>query len=295
MTDEQLVARIKAGVDVSDNMAQLYIQFKPYLNKMANKYSAYAEYDDLMQEGYFGLNDAVEHYKEGMGSVFNYATYWIRNSMVRYIKESGSLIRIPSNMRDEIKKYRKFVADFEAYNGREPTDKEAGYYLMKSEEDIRFLKKSHCMNNMQSLDMPVTDEGEAKLYEVIPGEDDVEDAVLDRMNREQMKQDIWECVDNLPGKQPEILHLMYEQGMTGKSIGEGMRMTEGAVYQQSLSAYRALRRGKNRRMLLPYCNEYVACHAYDSGNEWDSITERLAMYELETERRSGRDTNLILK
>ena len=46
MTDEQLVARIKAGVDVSDNMAQLYIQFKPYLNKMANKYSAYAEYDD---------------------------------------------------------------------------------------------------------------------------------------------------------------------------------------------------------------------------------------------------------
>ena len=232
-----------------------------------------------MQEGYFGLNDAVEHYKEGMGSVFNYATYWIRNSMVRYIKGSGSLIRIPSNMRDEIKKYRKFVADFEAYNGREPTDKEAGYYLMKSEEDIRFLKKSHCMNNMQSLDMPVTDEGEAKLYEVIPGEDDVEDAVLDRMNREQMKQDIWECVDNLKGKQPEILHMVYEHGMTRKDIGEKIGMTEKNVHQQYANACRELRKGKNRETLLPYYNEYVACHAYKAGNEWDSITERLAIFE----------------
>lgn len=279
MTNEQLVANIKAGINISDNIIQLYNQLKPFISKMAKKYSGYAEYEDLMQEAYFGLMDAVERYKEGMGSVFNYATYWIRNSMVNYIQNNASLVRIPPNTYDDIKKYKEFVADFEAYNNRKPSDREAAYYLMKNEKDICFLKKSLAINNMQSMEAIIYDDDETELQEVVAGEEDVEGEVLDRLDKAQMKQELWECVDNLKGKQPEILHMVYEHGMTRKDIGEKIGMTEKNVHQQYANACRELRKGKNRETLLPYYNEYVACHAYKDGNEWDSITERLAIFE----------------
>ncbi len=47
--------------------SQLWQQTKAYIYKVAKRYSGYAEMDDLMQEGYLGLNAAVEHYKPDQG------------------------------------------------------------------------------------------------------------------------------------------------------------------------------------------------------------------------------------
>ena len=62
MTNEQLVARIQAGENTAENMLQLWQQTKAFVAKLAKKYKGYAEFDDLMQEGYLGLNEAVNHY-----------------------------------------------------------------------------------------------------------------------------------------------------------------------------------------------------------------------------------------
>ena len=62
MDNEQLVARIRAGVDTADNMLILYEQNHGFIHKMALKYSGYAEIEDLKQEAYIGLCAAVEHY-----------------------------------------------------------------------------------------------------------------------------------------------------------------------------------------------------------------------------------------
>lgn len=36
--------------------------------------------DDLMQEGYLGLNAAVEHYKPDQGTKFiSYLSFWLKN------------------------------------------------------------------------------------------------------------------------------------------------------------------------------------------------------------------------
>ena len=54
MDNEQLVARIRAGVDTADNMLILYEQNHGFIHKMALKYSGYAEIEDLKQEAYIG-------------------------------------------------------------------------------------------------------------------------------------------------------------------------------------------------------------------------------------------------
>ncbi len=47
MTNEQLAARIRAGEDVGENMAQLYDQVKDFIRSVAWKYKGLGELEDL--------------------------------------------------------------------------------------------------------------------------------------------------------------------------------------------------------------------------------------------------------
>lgn len=67
MTNEQLVIRVKAGEDTAGNMLKLWQQNKGFIAKMAKKYQGYAEMDDLMQEGYIALCEAVRQYDPEQG------------------------------------------------------------------------------------------------------------------------------------------------------------------------------------------------------------------------------------
>ena len=95
MTNEQLVICIQAGEEVADHMAQLWQQNQGIIGKLAEKYSHLAEEEDLKQEGYFGLWEAARRYNPKEGAKFiTYASHWIRQKMVRYIHNNGT-VRIP--------------------------------------------------------------------------------------------------------------------------------------------------------------------------------------------------------
>lgn len=70
MENEELVARIKAGIDTADNMLALWEQNRGMIGKLARRYSAYADIEDLQQEGYLALYDAIDGFKpdKGLGS-----------------------------------------------------------------------------------------------------------------------------------------------------------------------------------------------------------------------------------
>ncbi|WP_416810387.1 sigma factor, partial [Dorea formicigenerans] len=73
------------------------------------KYTGYAEFDDLVQEGYLGLYEAVNHYDTARGIPFiNYASYWITHRIRRYI-ERNSTIRVSFEMYQLTAKYRRIV------------------------------------------------------------------------------------------------------------------------------------------------------------------------------------------
>ena len=60
--NEELVRQIQAGINVSSNLEQLYLKNRPFIYNTARKYSKQAEIDDLMQEGYLGLQKAASMY-----------------------------------------------------------------------------------------------------------------------------------------------------------------------------------------------------------------------------------------
>ena len=101
MSNEQIVVRIQAGENTADNMLKLWQQTESFIAKLAMSYQGYAELEDLKQEGYIGLCEAVRQYDSDKGVPFiNYAAFWIRQVMRRYIDNCCSVVRLPVHVRD---------------------------------------------------------------------------------------------------------------------------------------------------------------------------------------------------
>ena len=159
MTNEQLAARIRAGEDVAGNMDQLYDQVKDFIHSVAWKYKGLGELEDLEQEGFLALYDAIDHYEADQGVRFlSYAEYWIRQRMQRYLQMNSSCLRLPVNRQEAISRYKRFCSSFRLEHGREPSEAEISCELRLSVDQVRKVQQDDYMNHVRRLDAPVQDE-----------------------------------------------------------------------------------------------------------------------------------------
>ena len=281
MTNEQLVIHIKAGEDVSGNMAQLWEQTRRFIHTIAARYQGQAEIEDLEQEGYLALCDAVDGYNPAAGFLFlTYARHRIRQRMVRYIQNNGS-IRVPVHEWERVQKYKKLESAFLVQIGRKPSEDEMAYYMNITLKQVRSLKEVLRMGQMESLDKCFLDDGESTVGDMIPGQEDV--AVLDVMDAGELQAVLWSEVDTLPDEQPEVIRARFQRGETLRATGERIGVTIERVRQIESKALRELRKPSHSRKLQPFLPEAIGSRAY-SGNgveafnrTWTSSTERIAM------------------
>ena len=285
MTNEQLVLLIKDGVDVSGNMLLLWQQNRGFIAKIASGYKGYEELEDLNQQGYIGLCNAVDGYRAEEGVPFiNYAAFWIRQSIGRYIEESGSVVRLPAHECQRQQKYKKLMYDFEAQTGRKPEKWEICRCMGISLKALENMEYSARMGKVGSLDVCLDDDGGATAGEMVPGPDDVEREVLDRIEMEEFKTVLWEMVDSLPDKQPLVLRSIFQNERTLKQTGEAIGVNAERTRRIRDEALRTLRRSERLTAFIP---EVIECLAYrhNGVNEfcrtWMSSTElaALKMYE----------------
>lgn len=86
---------------------------------------------DLCQEGYFGLEKAVEKYDYRMGFRFStMAHQWIRQRVVRAIEDQSRTIRLPVNKYNEQTKILRASERFEQSLGRSPSWYEVAVVMM---------------------------------------------------------------------------------------------------------------------------------------------------------------------
>lgn len=133
MTNEQFAIRVQMGENVAENMLQLWEQTRAFIQQQARRYQSKAEKEDLEQEGFIGLCQAVDNYDPSQNVQFlTYAAFWIKQAMVRYIQNNCSTIRISTGRRDNIRKYQEAVNTFEKEYGRKPTETEISYFLKQT-------------------------------------------------------------------------------------------------------------------------------------------------------------------
>ncbi len=178
ISNEQLVARIQAGEDTANNMLALWQQSIGIIAKMAMKYQGCAELDDLKQEGYLGLCEAVRQYDPDQGALFiTYAAFWIRQAMRRYIDNYGSVVRIPVHAREWIQKYSKAVREYKQYYGTEPPERALCALLGVSREKLHTIQKDAGMGQIDSLRSPTVGIPIADTVKII-GQNTIESSVV---------------------------------------------------------------------------------------------------------------------
>ena len=289
MTNEQLAVRIRAGENVGDNMAILYDQVKDFIHAMAYKYHGQGELEDLEQEGFLSLYDAIDHYEADQGVKFlTYASHWIRQRMQKYIQNTGSPLRLSAGRQKAIRKYRKFCTEFQTEQGRKPTEAELCRSLWLTLEQLREIQYDACMTAVKSLDAPIKGaEGEedTTLGELAASATDPCEELLDRLEQEELCSILWQCVDGLPGKQPDVIRSRYKDNMTMKQCGQFCGISEAEVRKQQLKALRSLRSGENAKKLRPFLpgdawiySGALIGNGVDHFNQtWTSSTERVAL------------------
>lgn len=199
---------------------------------------------DLVQEGSLGLIKAAEKFDYSKNFKFStYATWWIKQTIIRAISNHSRTIRIPVHMTDKIRKYKKTYTSLTFELGREPTDEELAKQLGLSIKQLASIKKS-IIKEPISLETPVTED--LNIGDYIEDKSYRSPEVQTKNN--VLKGSIADLLSTLPEREKKIV--CYRFGINGETprtleqLGEIMGYSKERIRQLEDSALTKIRQKK---------------------------------------------------
>lgn len=264
------------------------------LRKICSKYSGISghEFDDLLQQSFFGLVKAAEHWQPDQDTSFlTYAIIAISGELKRYIDDSGSLIRKPVYKNSLIGRYNSYVNYYRSEHGREPSEREIIQELDISSDQLRTLLLDVLRLDFKSLDAKISEEFEDTIADTVADPVDKYDELENNILSEELAEKLWAAVNKLKKDQKTVIREYYAND---KSIAD-ISKEHGWTYKHTRDEHRnALHylRTRYSRQLLPYAEIYglgVSRSGVGYFNRtWTSSTEYAALKLLEGSNNENR-------
>lgn len=210
---------------------------------------------DLIQNGNMGLMQAAVRFKPELGFKFStYATWWIRQGIIRGIADQSRLIRIPVHASSQIARINKASNLLLSQGNDSPSLEELSELSGLSVFRIQELLMAN--DRIIPMDMPVGEDSDTPLLSLLPSDEGTPEEIL---SKSSLKEDIQKLLSILSPRERRIITGRFgldgRPTMTLDELAAEMDLTRERIRQLQNKALRRLRNPRYSRALIPYLED----------------------------------------
>ncbi|MBQ0039238.1 MAG: sigma-70 family RNA polymerase sigma factor [Treponema sp.] len=191
------------------------------------------EFEDLISEGYLGLMKALDHFDVTKGYHFiSYAVWWIRQSILKAILDTGRTVRLPVNKEQELRDIKK------ASNAVNPVGRLSEDEELEEVASMLGMTKFHIRElldisrEMKRLDTPLAVDSELTMLDTVPSLFATPEEHAIELS---MKNEINDALSSMDDKTAKVVEMRF--GLNGygertlKEVGEKLNLSRERVRQ----------------------------------------------------------------
>jgi RNA polymerase sigma factor FliA len=217
-----------------DNLPQVHYIAK----RIHDRLPPHVPFEDLVNAGIVGLLEALRNFDTSRGTqVKTFAELRIRGAIMDSLREMDwsprALRRKGRQLEESHSRLRRVLA-------RSPSEQELAKDMHMSLEELRLLLCDLRGLNLGSIQAIQQEDGQNdQVFKYVPNSPDEDPYYL--CLQSELKHYLTTAVDELPGRERQLLALYYKEDLTMKEVGAVLGIGEGRVSQLHSAAMARLR------------------------------------------------------